>query len=88
MEVRGAVAVASQAVTYERTDVATRLALVDGVIGVVSTTLDGESFSVGAFTVREGRIVEMDFVADPDRLRHLDLTILDDCGFPGPQESG
>ena len=41
------------------------------------TTRDGEPFSVGGFTVRDGRIVEMDFLADPERLRELDLTILD-----------
>jgi hypothetical protein len=34
--------------------------------------------SIGAFTVRNGKIVELDFLADPERLRLLDLTILDD----------
>ena len=34
-------------------------------------------FSVGAFTVKGGRIVEMDWLADAERLRELDLTILD-----------
>ncbi len=29
-------------------------------------------------TVRGGKIVELDFLADPERLRGLDLTILDD----------
>jgi hypothetical protein len=29
-------------------------------------------------TVRDGKIVEMDVLADPERLRRLDLTILDD----------
>jgi hypothetical protein len=38
---------------------------------------DGEPFSVGGFTVKEGRIVAMDILADPERLRRLDLTILD-----------
>jgi hypothetical protein len=37
---------------------------------------DGQPFSVGGFTVRHGRIVEIDFNAA--RLRELDLTILDD----------
>jgi hypothetical protein len=45
--------------------------------GAVST-LDGEPFSLGAITVRNGKIVEMDILADPDRLRELDLTILED----------
>jgi hypothetical protein len=29
-------------------------------------------------TVRDGKIVEMDVLADPERLRRLDLMILDD----------
>ena len=48
-----------------------------GAVGVV-TTRDGKPFSSGAFTVRQGRIVEMDWLADAARLRELDLTILDD----------
>ena len=52
-------------------------ALINGAVGVV-TTRDGRPFSVGGFTVRHGRIVEMDWLADPVRLRELDLTILDD----------
>ena len=34
-------------------------------------------FSVGGLTVRGGRIVEIDILADPERLSRLDLTILD-----------
>jgi RNA polymerase sigma-70 factor (ECF subfamily) len=34
------------------------------------------AFSVGAFTVRGGKVVALDILADPDRLRTLDLTIL------------
>jgi hypothetical protein len=34
--------------------------------------------SVMGFTVRRGRIVEIDILADPDRLRRLDLAVLDD----------
>jgi RNA polymerase sigma-70 factor (ECF subfamily) len=44
----------------------------------VVTTRDGQPFSVGAFTVRHGRIVEMDWLADAARLRELDLTIVGD----------
>jgi DNA polymerase III epsilon subunit-like protein len=33
--------------------------------------------SIGAVTVRNGKIVELDFLADPERLAQLDLTILD-----------
>ena len=76
-EVRGAAAVAGQALTYSRIGLVVRPALVNGVVGAVST-LDGELFSVGAFTVRGGRIAEIDILADPARLSRLDLTVLDD----------
>jgi hypothetical protein len=35
---------------------------------------DGRPFSVGGFTVSGGRIVEMDILADPERLSRLDLS--------------
>jgi RNA polymerase sigma factor (sigma-70 family) len=76
-EVRGAMAIASQAVGYGRIGLVMKPALINGAAGLV-TTRDGEPFSVGGFTIREGRIVEMDILADPARLRQLDLTILDD----------
>jgi hypothetical protein len=44
----------------------------------VVVTRDGQPFSVGAFTVRRGRIVEMDWLLDREHLRELDLTIFDD----------
>jgi RNA polymerase sigma factor (sigma-70 family) len=75
-EVRGANAVAAQAHTYSRLGLDLRPALVNGVPGAVALQ-DGEPFSVAAFTVRAGKIVEMDFVGDPARLRGLDLTVLD-----------
>ena len=76
-EVRGAAAVAGQALGYSRIGLLLQPALINGVAGLVSTR-DGEPFSVGAFTVRDRRIVAMDILADPARLRALDLTILDD----------
>jgi RNA polymerase sigma factor (sigma-70 family) len=75
-EVRGAEAVASQAIGYSRLDLVVKPALVNGALGAVAT-LDGEPFSVGAITVRGGKIVEMYFFADRQRLRRLDLTILE-----------
>ena len=53
-----------------------RLALVNGAIGAVAIR-DGEPFSVAGVTVRGGRIVELDFLVDPARLRRLDLTMLE-----------
>jgi RNA polymerase sigma factor (sigma-70 family) len=76
-EVRGAAAVIGQAVTYAQLRLVMKPALINGAVGLV-TTRGGQPFSVGAFTVRHGRIVEMDWLADAARLRELDLTILDD----------
>jgi hypothetical protein len=38
----------------------------------------GRLLGVLAFTVRAGKIVEIDILADPARLRQLDLAVLDD----------
>ena len=74
-ELRGADAVASQARTYSRLDLVIQPALINGAVGAV-TNLDGRPFSVAAVTVRDGKIVELDFLADPKRLAQLDLTVL------------
>ncbi len=75
-EVRGARAVAGQALFYSRLGLDLHPALVNGAVGAVSLR-DGEPFAVGAITIRNRKIVELDFLADPERLRALDLTILD-----------
>ncbi|MFI1618436.1 RNA polymerase sigma factor SigJ [Streptomyces lydicus] len=75
--VRGARAVAEQALTFSRFALAGRPALVNGEPGLV-TTQDGQPFSVMGFTVAHGRIVEINILADPARLRRVDLTILDE----------
>jgi hypothetical protein len=69
--------VAAQAQMYSRLGLDMHLALINGAAGLVSFR-DGKPFSVGGFTVRGYRIVEMDFLADPERLGRLDLTILGD----------
>jgi RNA polymerase sigma-70 factor, ECF subfamily len=74
--VRGAHAIADQALFYSQLGLDMRPVLVNGAVGMV-TFRDGEPFSVGAVTVRGGKIVELDFLADPERLRELDLTVLD-----------
>jgi RNA polymerase sigma-70 factor (ECF subfamily) len=76
-ETRGAAAVARQALGYARMGLDMRPALINGVAGGVAF-LHGQPFSIGALTVRNGKIVELDFLNDPERLRLLDLTILDD----------
>jgi RNA polymerase sigma-70 factor (ECF subfamily) len=77
LEVRGAENVVKRAVTFARLDLEIRPALVNGAVGAVATR-HGQLFSVGALTVRGGRIVEVDFLTDPERLRRLDLSMLDE----------
>ena len=62
--------------TFSRLDLTLRRALINGAAGTVSL-LNGKPFSVGAFTIRNGRIVEFDILTDPERLAQLDLTVLD-----------
>ena len=75
-EVRGARLVAGQALFYARLGLLIRPALVNGAAGIVSIR-DGEPYAVGGLTIRGAKIVEMDILADPERLRRLDLTVLD-----------
>jgi RNA polymerase sigma factor (sigma-70 family) len=76
-EIRGVEAVARQASFYAGLGLDMRPVIVNGAAGAVSF-LEGRLFSLGAMTVRGGRIVEMDFLLDPERLAELDLSILDD----------
>lgn len=70
----GAPAVAGQAMTFRRfAGTATRI-LVNGVPGVVVGAPDGSPFAIVALTVKGGRIVAIDILADPERLATLDLT--------------
>jgi RNA polymerase sigma factor (sigma-70 family) len=74
---RGAVEVASQATMWAQTGLTMRRALVNGAAGMVAER-NGKPFSVGAFTIRKERIVECDFLVDPDRVARLDLEMLPD----------
>jgi RNA polymerase sigma factor (sigma-70 family) len=75
--VRGARAVAKQALAFSRRAPLARPVLVNGAAGVVAVA-DGRLVGVMGFTVRRGRIVEIDILADPARLRQLELAVLDD----------
>jgi RNA polymerase sigma-70 factor, ECF subfamily len=78
--VRGAAAVADQTLTaggFSRLARFAQPALVNGAAGVV-VAAGGRLVAVVGFTVRGGRIVEIDVLADPARLRRLDLAVLDD----------
>jgi RNA polymerase sigma factor (sigma-70 family) len=76
-EVRGVRAVAEQTLTFSRLSPFVRPALVNGAAGVVVAPR-GRPFAVMGFTVRRGKIVEIDVLADPARLRQLALAVLDD----------
>jgi len=76
VEVRGAAEVAGRALNFSRLDLLSHPALINGAVGFV-TLRDGEPFAVMGVTVKGGKIVEMDVLADPERLRKLDLTVLE-----------
>lgn len=74
--VQGARAVAGQAAMFSKPEVGltNQLVLVNGHLGFVSRRPDGRVFSVLGFTIADGRIVEIDILADPERLSRLDLS--------------
>ena len=76
-EFRGAPAVAEQVLTFASGAQFARPALVNGAAGFVVAPR-GRPIAVAGFTVAGGKIVAMDILADPARLRELDLTVLDD----------
>src|SRR5215510_14744158 len=75
-ELRGAEQVARGALTFSRLNVLRLPALVNGAPGLVCM-LDGKPLSVMAFTIRGGKIAEIDILHDPARLSQLDLTVVD-----------
>ena len=75
-EVQGAEAIAGQALTFARLDLEIRPVVINGAAGAVALK-DGQLFSISGFTIRGGRIVEMDILADPERLARFDLAALD-----------
>ncbi len=51
-------------------------ALIKGAVGFVAMR-DGRPFSVAGVTARDGEILELDFLADPERLAGRAVTVLD-----------
>jgi RNA polymerase sigma-70 factor (ECF subfamily) len=74
--VHGAAAVARRTLRTVRASAPKRPALVNGAAGVVVTS-DGQPVGVMGFTVVQGKIVEIDAVIDPERVRRFDLADLD-----------
>lgn len=73
-EVRGAAAVAD---TFSGRARVAQPALVNGAVGLVWAP-GGRPRVVFGLTITRGKIVAIDLVADPERLRQLDVAILDD----------
>jgi RNA polymerase sigma factor (sigma-70 family) len=72
-EIRGAATVAQQAVRGRAR--AAQPALVNGAVGVIVAPR-GRLLMVLDFTIRNGKIVAIDAIADPERVRQLDLAML------------
>jgi RNA polymerase sigma factor (sigma-70 family) len=73
-EVRGAAAVAD---TFSGRARLAQPAMVDGAVGLVWAPR-GRPRVVFGFTITGGKVVEIDLVADRERLRQLDVAVLDD----------
>jgi hypothetical protein len=73
--VRGAAAVARQAPLGANPAALLHPALINGTAGVV-ITLDGQPHGVLAFTVVNDRVVEIDIIADPERIRRVASAVL------------
>ena len=76
-EIRGARAVAKQALIFSRHARFAQLALVNGTVGIVVAPR-GQLLTVMIFTIRREKIVKIAVLADLARLRQLNLAILDD----------
>src|SRR5215469_163332 len=73
---RGADAVASQVITVANPAAPKLPVLVNGAAGVV-VMFGGQPFAVMGFTISDGKIVEINTILDPERVRRLDLSALD-----------
>jgi hypothetical protein len=73
VEIRGAASVAQRAVRGGAR--AAQVALVDGAVGVIVAPR-GRLQMVLRFTLTGRKIVEIEAVGDPDRVRRLDLSVL------------
>jgi len=71
--VRGAAAVAGQALMFAGSAASAQPVVINGVAGIVAWAPDGSPMSVMAFNTAHGQIVEIDALIDPDRLAQLDL---------------
>jgi len=73
---RGVQEVAERAMTFRQFAETSRRILVNGMPGGIVWAPDASPYAVVAITVKGGRIVALDFLADPDRIGQLDLTLV------------
>ncbi|MEO7999031.1 MAG: RNA polymerase subunit sigma-70, partial [Gemmatimonadaceae bacterium] len=71
--VHGALAVAEGAVRFARMAPFALQALVNGSPGFIGRSPDGQIVSVMGMTIRDGLVVQLDALTDPERLAKLDL---------------
>lgn len=72
--VRGSRSLAKQ--VSERAHRSAQLALVDGTAGILVAPR-GRLLYLLKFTMRHGKIVEVDLISDPERIRRIELAVLD-----------
>ena len=76
-EIRGAQTWAKGALAFSRFAQFVQPALLNRAVGLVLAP-SGRLSRVLSFTIKGGKIVQVDVVADPERLNQLDLAVLDD----------
>jgi RNA polymerase sigma factor (sigma-70 family) len=69
--VRGSRAVAEKALVFSGASAGARVALVGGSAGIVASA-QGQPVTAMGFAVRNGRVIEIDILTDPVRLRRLE----------------
>jgi|SRR5215813_7826344 len=76
-EIRGARTWARGAIAFSGSAQYAQPALVNGAVGLVLTSC-GRLSRAMTFTIRDGRIVQAEVIAEPDRLQQLNLAVLKD----------
>jgi len=85
-EIHGAALVARESLSHAREAQFARSAMVDGSAGIVLAPR-GQLFMAIRCKVTAGRIVEMEVIAEPDRLKQLRVSVLDDVSGVEQQAS-
>jgi RNA polymerase sigma-70 factor, ECF subfamily len=75
--VRGAQEVVAQAAMFSKLALSSEVVLVNGNMGILARLPDGRLFGVLGFTIAGGKVVEIDILADPERLARLDLSAIE-----------